>query len=234
MDVEYISLGGHDRFMTFGQELSVVNLYAIRDRRTPVCWLEAGEKQFAGPEIVQETANKVKCIRERLKAAQDRQKSYADRRSRPIEFQVGDRVMLKVSPWKGIIRFGKRGKLSPRFLGPFKVLARVGLQAYKLELPSEMSGIHNTFHVCYLGKCLTEEDSVIPLSEIRVDENNRCVEEPEAILESKTKVLRHKKVVMVKVEWKHHRGSSDLGSRRGFEETLPPAIRMNSNFEDEI
>ncbi|XP_024974717.1 uncharacterized protein LOC112512808 [Cynara cardunculus var. scolymus] len=117
-------------------------------------------------------------------------------------------MMLKVSPWKGVIRFGKRGKLSPRFLGPFKVLARVGLQAYKLELPPEMAEIHHTFHVCYLRKCLAEEESVIPHSEIRVDENNRCVEEPEAILDRKTKALRHKDIVMVKVQWKHHRGSN--------------------------
>ncbi|XP_024986580.1 uncharacterized protein LOC112521824 [Cynara cardunculus var. scolymus] len=179
-----------------------------RKCRTPVCWLEAGEKQFVGPEIVQETTDKVKCIRECLKAAQDRQKSYADKRSRPMEFLVRDRIMLKVSPWKGIILFGKRGKLSPRFLGPFKVLARVGLQAYKLELPPEMAGIHNTFHVCYLRKCLAEEESVIPLSEIRVDENKQSVEEPEAILERNTKVLRHKVVGLVKVQWKHHRGAN--------------------------
>ncbi|KAI3702757.1 hypothetical protein L6452_28509 [Arctium lappa] len=179
-----------------------------RKCRTPVCWLEAGEKQFAGPEVVQETADKVKGIRERLKAAQDRQKSYADKKRRPMEFQVGDRVMLKVSPWKGIIRFGKRGKLSPRFLGPFSVTKRVGLQAYQLELPPEMKGIHNTFHVCYLRKCLAKEKSVIPLSEIRVDEGNRCVEEPEAILERKTKKLRHREVTMIKVQWKHHRGAN--------------------------
>ncbi|KAI3747092.1 hypothetical protein L6452_09537 [Arctium lappa] len=139
--------------------------------RTPLCWLEAGEKQFAGPEVVQETAD-------------------------------------KVSPWKGIIRFGKRGKLSPRFLGPFTVTKRVGLQAYKLELPPEMRGIHNTFHVCYLRKCLAKEESVIPLSEIRVDEGNRFIEEPEAILERKTKKLRHREVTMVKVQWKHHRGAN--------------------------
>ncbi|KAI3746824.1 hypothetical protein L6452_09265 [Arctium lappa] len=107
--------------------------------------------------------------------------------------------MFKVSPWKGIIRFGKCGKLSPRFLGPFKVLKRVDLQAYQLELPLEMSGIHNTFHICYLRKCLAEEESVILLSEIRVDEGNRCVEEPYAILEKKSKKLRHKEVTMVKV-----------------------------------
>ncbi|KAJ9540615.1 hypothetical protein OSB04_027121 [Centaurea solstitialis] len=179
-----------------------------RKCRTPTCWLEAGEKQFAGPEIIQETADKVKGIRERLKAAQDRQKSYADKKRRPIDFQVGERVMLKVSPWKGIIRFGKRGKLSPRFLGPFTILEKVGQQAYRLELPPEMDGIHPTFHVCYLRKCLAEEESVIPISEIRVDTGNRCIEEPEAILESKTKKLRHKEVTMVKVQWKHHRGAN--------------------------
>ncbi|KAI3669436.1 hypothetical protein L6452_40671 [Arctium lappa] len=179
-----------------------------RKCRTPVCWLEAGEKQFAGPEIVKETADKVKCIRERMKAAQDHQKSYADKKRRPMKFQVGDRVMLKVLPWKGIIRFGKRGKLSPRFLGPFKVLKRVGLQAYQLELPPELSRIHNTFHVCYLRKCLAVEDNVIPLSELRVDEGNRCVEEPDAILERKSKKLRHKEVTLVKVQWKHHRGAN--------------------------
>ncbi|KAI3773113.1 hypothetical protein L6452_04312 [Arctium lappa] len=179
-----------------------------RKCRTPVCWLEAGEKQFARPEIVQETMDKVKGIRERLKAAQDRQKSYADKKRRPMEFQVGDRVMLKVSPWKGIIRFGKRGKLSPRFLGPFTVTKRIGLQAYQLELHPEMKGIHNTFHVCYLRKCLAKEESVIPLSEIRVDGGNRCVEEPEAILERKTKKLRHREIIMVKVQWKHHRGAN--------------------------
>ncbi|KAI3707605.1 hypothetical protein L6452_26231 [Arctium lappa] len=157
-----------------------------------------------------ETADKVKGIRERLKAAQDRQKSYADKKRRPIEFQVGDRVMLKVSSWKGIIRFGKRGNLSPRFLGPFTILARVGLQAYKLELPPEMAGIHHTFHVCYLRKCLAEEESVIPLSEIRVDEGNRCIEEPDAILDRKSKKLRHKEITMVKC---HSRRGTVAGSQ---------------------
>lgn len=179
-----------------------------RKCRTPTCWLEAGEKQFVGPEIVQEIADKVKAIRERLKAAQDQQKSYADLKRRPMEFQVGDRVMLKVSPWKGVLRFGKRGKLSPRILGPFTVIKRVGLQTYQLELPPELEGIYNTFHVCYLRKCLAEEESIIPLSEIRVDEKKRCIEEPEAILERKSKKLPHKEVIMVKVQLKHHRGTN--------------------------
>ncbi|KAI3771831.1 hypothetical protein L6452_03000 [Arctium lappa] len=179
-----------------------------RKCRTPVCWLEAGEKQFSGPEIVQETADKVKEIREILKADQERQKSYTDKKIRSVEFQVGDRVMLKASPWKGIIRFGKRGKLSPRFLRPFVILEKIGLQAYRLDLSPEMDEIHPTFHVCYLRKCLAEEESVIPLTEIRVDHGNHCVEEPEAILETKVKKLRHKDVVMVKVQWKHHQGAN--------------------------
>ncbi|KAI3681174.1 hypothetical protein L6452_35959 [Arctium lappa] len=179
-----------------------------RKYRTSVCWLEVGEKQIAGPEIVQETTDKVKRIRERLKVAQDRQKSYADKKRQLMEFQVGDRVMLKVSPWKVIIRFRKRGKLSPRFLGPFKVLKRVGLQAYQLELPPELSRIHNTFHIRYLRKCLADEESIIPLSELRVDQGNRCVEEPDSILERKSKKLHHKDVTMVKVQWRHHRGAN--------------------------
>ena len=109
-----------------------------RKCRTPSCWLEEGEKHFIEPEIVQQTADKVKVIRERMLAAQSRQKSYADLKRRPITFEVGDQVLVKVSPWKGFIRFGKRGKLSPRFIGPFKVLQRIGNQAYKLELPPEL------------------------------------------------------------------------------------------------
>ncbi|KAI3672729.1 hypothetical protein L6452_38826 [Arctium lappa] len=123
--------------------------------------------------------------------------------------------MLKVSPWKGIIRFGKRGKLSPRFLGPFTILEKIGLQAYRLDLPPEMDGIHPTFHVCYLRKCLAEEESVILLTEIRVDNGNRCVEEPESILESKTKQLRRKEVTMVKCPG-HNRWSLSLEWYRRF------------------
>ena len=174
--------------------------------RTPSCWLEAGEKQFMGPEIVHETAEKLKVIRERMLAAQDRQKSYADKKRRPITFEVGDSVLLKVSPWKGLIRFGKRGKLSPRFIGPFKVLQKIGNQAYKLELPEELNGIHNTFHVCYLRKFTGDVPDIIPISELRMDENKRLIEEPEAIVDRKTKKLRRKMVDLVLVRWKHSNG----------------------------
>ena len=188
--------------------------------RTPSCWLEAGEKQFMGPEIVHETAEKLKVIRERMLAAQDRQKSYADKKRRPISFDVGDSVLLKVSSWKGLIRFGKRGKLSPRFIGPFKVLQRIGNQAYKLELPEELEGIHNTFHVCYLRKFTGDVPDIIPISELRLDENKRLIEEPEAIVDRKTMKLRRKMVDLVLVRWKHTNGpnltwetESDMMSR---------------------
>ncbi|GJV50931.1 hypothetical protein Tco_1446672 [Tanacetum coccineum] len=108
------------------------------------------ESSLIGPELVQETTDKVVLIKEKVKAARDRQKSYADNRRKPLEFEVGDRVMLKVSPWKGVIRFGKKGKLAPRYVGPFEILERVGPVAYRLRLPEELSGVHDTFHVSNL------------------------------------------------------------------------------------
>jgi len=118
-----------------------------RKCRTPVCWGEIGQKELGSLEIVEATNARLDQIKARFKAAQDRQESYANKRRRAIEFEVGDKVMLKVSPWKGVIRFRKRGKLGPRFIGPFKILERVGEVAYRLDLPDELSGIHPTFHV---------------------------------------------------------------------------------------
>ncbi|GJT28275.1 putative reverse transcriptase domain-containing protein [Tanacetum coccineum] len=119
-----------------------------RKCRLPVCWTKVGEAQILGPELIQETTEKIVQIKQRMQAAHDRKKSYADLKRKPMEFQVGDKVMLKVSPWKGVIRFGKRGKLNlRRYVGPFKVLEKVGSVAYKLELPEELSRVHNTFHL---------------------------------------------------------------------------------------
>ncbi|KAI3825237.1 hypothetical protein L1987_06718 [Smallanthus sonchifolius] len=159
---------------------------------TPVCWGEIGQKELGSLEVVRETSERFDQIKARMKAAQDRQKSYADKRRRPIEFDVGDRFMLKVSPWKGIIRFGKRGKLSLRFVGPFRIMARVGEVAYRLELPDELSGIHPTFHVSHLRKCLADESAHVPLTNIEVDNNLNYIEEPVAILDKKEKRLRNK------------------------------------------
>nr|GFA64382.1 reverse transcriptase domain-containing protein [Tanacetum cinerariifolium] len=128
-----------------------------RKCRSLVCWTGVGETQILGPELIQETTEKIVQIKQRMQAARDRQKSYADLKRKPMEFQVGDKVMLKVSPWKGVVRFGKRGKLNPRYVGPFKVLKRVGDVAYKLDLPEKLSRVHNTFHVSNLKKFHADE-----------------------------------------------------------------------------
>ncbi|GJZ13890.1 putative reverse transcriptase domain-containing protein [Tanacetum coccineum] len=128
------------------------------------------EAQLTSPEMIQETTEKIILIKQRIQAAQDRQKSYADLKRKPMEFEVGDRVMLKVSPWKGVVRFGKRGKLNPRYVGPFKVLAKVGKVAYRLELPQELSRVHHTFHVSNLKKCYADEPLVMSLEGIHVDD----------------------------------------------------------------
>ncbi|GKC75166.1 putative reverse transcriptase domain-containing protein, partial [Tanacetum coccineum] len=125
--------------------------------RSPICWAEVGDAQLTGPEIVHETTEKIFQIKKRIQAVLDRQKSLADRNRKPREFQVGDMVMLKVSPWKRVIRFGKREKLNPRYIGPFKVLAKVGMVAYRLELLNQLSHVHSTFHVSNLKKCYVDE-----------------------------------------------------------------------------
>nr|GEW53228.1 putative reverse transcriptase domain, ribonuclease H-like domain, aspartic peptidase domain protein [Tanacetum cinerariifolium] len=141
-----------------------------RKCRSPVCWVEVGEAQLTGPERIQETTKKIVLIKQRIQAAQDRQKSYIDLKRNPMDFKVGDRVMLKVSPWKGFVRFGKQGKLNPRYVGPFKVLAKVKKVAYKLELPQELSRVYHTFHVSNLKKCYADEPLVMPLEGIHVDD----------------------------------------------------------------
>nr|GEZ99525.1 putative reverse transcriptase domain-containing protein [Tanacetum cinerariifolium] len=113
-----------------------------RKYRSLVCWAEVGDRQLTGSEIVRETTDKIIQIKNRIQAVRDRQKIYADVRRKPPKFQMGDRVMLKVSPWKGVIRFGKRRKLNPRYIGPFKILAKVGTVAYRLEIPEQLSRVH--------------------------------------------------------------------------------------------
>ncbi|GJT68191.1 putative reverse transcriptase domain-containing protein [Tanacetum coccineum] len=177
-----------------------------RKCRSPVCWAEVGEAQLTGPEMIQETTEKIVLIKQRIQAAQDRQKSYADLKRKPMEFEVGDRVMLKVSPWKGVVRFGKRGKLNPRYVGPFKVLAKVGKVAYRLELPQELSRVHHTFHVSNLKKCYADKPLVMPLEGIHVDDKLQFVEEPVEIMEREIKRLKRSRIPLVKVRWNSRRG----------------------------
>ncbi|GKB11059.1 putative reverse transcriptase domain-containing protein [Tanacetum coccineum] len=177
-----------------------------RKCRSPVCWAEVGEVQLTGPEIVQETTEKIIQIKQRIQAARDRQKSYANLKRKPMEFQVGDRVMLKVSPWKGVVRFGKRGKLNPRYVGPFKVLEKVGAVAYKLELPQELSKVHNTFHVSNLKKCYADEPLAVLLDGLHIDDKLHFVEEPVKIMDREVKRLKQSRIPIVKVRWNSRRG----------------------------
>ncbi|GJZ18845.1 putative reverse transcriptase domain-containing protein [Tanacetum coccineum] len=177
-----------------------------RKCRSPVCWAEVGDVQLTGPEIIHETTEKIVQIRQRLQAARDRQRSYANIRRKPLEFQVGDHVMLKVSPRKGVIRFGKRGKLNPRYIGPFKILERIGPVAYKLELPEELSNVHSTFHISNLKKCLSDESLVIPMKELRLDDKLNFVEEPVEIMDREVKQLKQSRIPIVKVRWNSKRG----------------------------
>ncbi|GKA43727.1 putative reverse transcriptase domain-containing protein [Tanacetum coccineum] len=177
-----------------------------RKCRSPICWSEVGDSQLTGPEMIRETTEKIVQIKNRLLTARSRQKSYADVRRKPMEFSVGDMVMLKVSPWKGVIRFGKRGKLSPRYVGPFKVIDRIGPVAYKLELPDELRGIHNTFHVSNLKKCLADENLIIPLEEIQLDDKLHFIEEPVEIMDQEVKQLKQSRIPIIKVRWNSRRG----------------------------
>ncbi|GJS88674.1 hypothetical protein Tco_0771310 [Tanacetum coccineum] len=271
--------------------------------KSPVLWAEIEESSLTGPELVLDTTDKVVLIKEKLKAARDRQKSYADKRRKPLEFEilerigpvayrlrlpeelssvhdtfhvsnlkkcladanlhvslneikidktlhfveelveimdrevkslkrsrillvkvhwnskrgpeftweredhmkrkplefeVGDRVLLKVSPWKGVIRFRKRGKLAPRYVGPFEILERIVPIAYRLRFPEELSGVHDTFHVSNLKKCLADASLHVPLDEIKVDKTLRFVEEPVEIMNREVKSLKHSRILLVK------------------------------------
>ncbi|GJS72518.1 putative reverse transcriptase domain-containing protein [Tanacetum coccineum] len=145
-------------------------------------------------------------IKQRIQAARDRQKSYADLKRKPMEFQVGDRVMLKVSPWKGVVHFGKRGKLNPRYVRPFKVLEKVRAVAYKLELPQELSRVHNTFHVSNLKKCYADEPLAVPLDGLHIDDKLYFVKEPVEIMDREVKRLKQIRILIVKVRWNSRRG----------------------------
>ncbi|GJY20837.1 putative reverse transcriptase domain-containing protein [Tanacetum coccineum] len=151
--------------------------------RSPICWAEVGDTQLTSPEIAHETTEKIIQIKKLIQAARDRQKIYADRRRKPLEFEVGDKVMLKVSPCKGVIHFGKRGKLNPRYIGPFKILDKVGTLSYRLELTEQLRRVHSTFHVSNLKKCFVDEPLAIPLDEIQIDDKLHFIEEPVEIMD---------------------------------------------------
>ncbi|KAL0294537.1 UNVERIFIED_CONTAM: Transposon Ty3-G Gag-Pol polyprotein [Sesamum calycinum] len=175
-----------------------------RKCRSPICWDIEGLRQLEGPELVQQTVDKIQTVKKCLKAAHDRQKSYADKHRREMGYEVGEKVFLKVSPWRGILRFGKQRKLSPRYIGPYEILERVGPLAYRLALPAELSQIHDVFHVSMLRRYRSDPSHILREPEIEVSEGLTYVEEPIEILDRRIKKLRNKEIPTVKVRWSHH------------------------------
>ena len=173
--------------------------------RNPVCWDDFSESVTLGPAMLEEMADQVKMIRERLKAAQDRQKSYADLKRRPDEFAVGDFVLLRVSPMKVVMRFGKRGKLSPKFIGPYEITEKVGKVAYRLALPNELGKVHDVFHISQLKRYVPDKSHVLDPEPLDLDENLSYEEKPIKILDSKVRSTRRKDIKMVKVLWANQR-----------------------------
>ncbi|GJV34688.1 reverse transcriptase domain-containing protein [Tanacetum coccineum] len=202
-----------------------------RKCRSPVLWAEIGEGRLIGPELVQETTDKVVVIKEKLQAARNRQKSYADSGRKMVEFNVGDRVLLKVSPWKGVMRFGKKGKLSPRYVGPFEVLERIGPVAYRLRLPDELVGVHDTFHVSNLKKCLVKEGLHVSLDEIKVDKTLRFVEEPVEIMDREIKRVKRSRIPIVKVRWDSKRGPEYTWEREDHMKSKYPHLFASRDVE---
>ncbi|XP_043725729.1 uncharacterized protein LOC122672299 [Telopea speciosissima] len=171
---------------------------------TPLYWNEVGEQRILGPELIQATCEKVDLIRERIKAAQSSQKGYADQRQKDLEFLIGDKVFLKVSPTKGVMQFSKKGKLSPRYIGPYKILTKIGPVVYRLALPPSLDGMHDIFHVSMLWKYMHDPSHVLSQEPPKLAADMSYKEQPEKILDNKVVNLRNRPIHYVKVKWCNH------------------------------
>jgi hypothetical protein len=174
-----------------------------RKCRTPLYWSQTSESQLFGTDIIKEAERHVQIIRENLRVAQSRQKSYADGKRRDVSFQEGDYVYLKVSPIRGLHRFKVKGKLSPRYIGPFQILQRVGEVAYRLELPEQFSDVHDVFHISQLG-LKPHDKEPLPMDGLDVKEDLTITELPIRILDKLTRVTRNRTFTMCKVQWSNH------------------------------
>jgi hypothetical protein len=172
--------------------------------RTPLYKDQTGGRQFFGPELIQEAEEQVYIITENLRVAQTKQKSYVDNRRRPLKFEDGDHVYLKVSPLRGMRRFKVKGKLSSLFIGPFRVFRRVGEMAYQLELPDNLYDLHNVYHVSQLKKCLRVPEEQLPMEDLSVQDDLTYAEYPTKILDTPTRVTRNSVIKMCKVQWSNH------------------------------
>ncbi|KAL4388700.1 hypothetical protein GQ457_09G027640 [Hibiscus cannabinus] len=214
--------------------ISCVSIAEASIQRAPVCWAETRQKLSPLVDILKGTTEKVKLICDQLKIASDRQKSYVDLKCREIEYVVGDRVFLKVSPWKKVMRFGRKGKLSPRYIGSYEIVERVGSVAYRLLLPPELERIHDVFHVSMLRKYRSDPSHVMPVEEIELNPDLSYDEEPVEILASDSKVLRGRTIELVKVKWRHRGVEEATWERKEDMMEQFPYLFPSGNFEDEI
>jgi len=175
-----------------------------RKCRSPVCWDDIGERKLLGPELITKTVDAVTQIKRHMQEAQDRQKKWADVHRRSLEFEAGDHVFLRVSPWRGVIRFGQGGKLSPRFIGPFDIVECVGRVAYRLALPPALAGVHDVFHVSQLRKYVRDDSHVLDFSEISLRPDMSYEVHPVSILDRQEKVLKNRVIKLVRVSWNPH------------------------------
>ena len=205
-----------------------------RKCRTPLCWTELSEKKIIGPNLIQETEEKVKVIRERLKVTTNRQKSYADMRRKDIRYKIGEKVFLKVSPWKKVMRFRKKGKLSPRFIKPYEVIEKVGKVAYQLALPPELEKIHNVFHVSMLRRYRSDPSHVVSSETIELRPNLTYEEEHVEILAQEVKELWNKRIPLVKVLWRNHKTEEAMWESEEAMRQQYPQLFNEGNFKDEV
>ncbi|GKD99761.1 hypothetical protein Tco_1387745 [Tanacetum coccineum] len=202
-----------------------------RKCRSPVLWAEIRESSLIGPELVLEKADKVVLIKEKLKATRDHQKSYVDFRRKPLESEVGDRVLLKVSPWNGVVRFGNKGKLAPRYVGPFEILERIGHVAYRLRLHEELNSVHDNFHVSNLKKCLGNANLHVLLNEIKIDKTLCFVEEPVKIMNREIKSLKRSRIPLVKIRWNSKRYPEFTWEREDYMKSMYPHLFVDRAVE---
>ncbi|WVZ63443.1 hypothetical protein U9M48_013076 [Paspalum notatum var. saurae] len=206
-----------------------------RKCRTPLIWAEDQEQVPTGPALLKEAEEKIEEIRERLKIAQTRQKSYADRRRRELSFEEGDLVYLKVSPIRGTRRFQVKGKLAPRYIGPYKIEGRIGKVAYKLQLLESMPDIHNVFHVSQLKKCLKKPARQVELDALELQPDLRHKEVPIKILDTGVKKTRRSAIKICRVLWSRHGEEESTWEREdALREEHPHLFEAQPNLKDEI
>jgi hypothetical protein len=198
--------------------------------RTPLSWSQIGERKIFGPDLITEAEEKVKTIQNNLKAAQSRQKSYTDIR-RPLQFQVGDFVYLQLSPTRGIHRFSVKGKLAPRYIGPFEILEICGPVAYRLQLPPQLAAIHDIFHVSQLRKCVKVPTEIIDPQAIEIESDLTYIEHPIRVLDTKERSTRRETIRMFKIQWEHHTEEEATWETKSYlQQNFPDFLQTNSQI----